>query len=196
MKLKLICMALALILSTICAAENSEAVSSEGRRKSHELTLTASEHMNLLEYDKALPLLEEAIKLNPENQSAMRYLLIYHQQAVEPLCKSAAEAYYSEHYLEALNIWDKIIVQVPSESRRIQPLIDIAIIKTRGKELERKYEVAYRLIKEGRHGQAQQELKAIIREFPQQERAKKLLADISGSMNSSVIKEHYTNALD
>ncbi|HEB02739.1 MAG TPA: hypothetical protein ENI12_05845, partial [Nitrospirae bacterium] len=33
-------------------------------------------------------------------------------------------------------------------------------------------------------------------EFPQQERAKKLLADISGSMNSSVIREHYTNALD
>jgi tetratricopeptide (TPR) repeat protein len=152
--------------------------------------------MHKKEFDEALSLLERAIKLNPENSTAMRHLLIYNQQVIEPLCKSAATAYFSGQFPEALKIWNRIITQSPSESTRLQPLIDNIILKSRGDELKRKYAVVDILINDGRNKEAENELESILREFPHEADAKRMLADISGSLNSNIMREHYTNALD
>ncbi|MCK4911380.1 MAG: tetratricopeptide repeat protein, partial [Thermodesulfovibrionales bacterium] len=162
--------------------------------KTRELTSKASEHMSRMEYDKALPLLEKAIEMNPEDSAALRYLAIYNQQIIEPLCKSAAEAYFSGNYISAVDNWEKLISRSASESRRVQPLISSAIKKARKQELEKKYQAVNSLMVLGRFVQAAEELEVIIRSFPKEQKARAMLAELSGSLSTNVIKEHYSRA--
>jgi len=186
------------IMITLCAivswSASASAASDENARKASELTARASEHMNRREYDKALPLLEEAVRLNPDDQTAMRYLGIYQQQVIEPLCKSASEAYFSEQYPEAVNRWERIMSISPPESTRMQALIDAAIEKSRIKELSMKYSAVDRLVEQQRYVLAVGELEALLVAFPEEQRARGMLAELSGSLNSSVIRNHYSRA--
>ncbi len=188
------------IMITLCAivswSVSASAASGEEVRKASELTARASEHMNNREYDQALPLLEEAIRLNPDDRTALRYLSIYHQQAIEPLCKGAAEAYFSGQFPEAVSRWEKVISISPPESTRVQALIDTAIEDSRAKELNLKYSTLDRLIGQGRNEQAATELAALLETFPEeqqdprQEHAQRLIVNA----RRSTLKGLYDNA--
>ena len=166
----------------------------EASRKARELTLRAAEHMNNKEYNKAIPLLEKAIEVNPEDPDALRYISIYNQQIIEPLCRSAADAYFKGKYTRAIDNWQKIINYSASESQRIQPLIDYALIKARKQELEVRYQAVNRLMDQERFIHAAEELEAIIESFPGEQKARAMLAKLSGSLSTNVIREHYLQA--
>ena len=186
------------IMITLCAivswSLSASAASGVDVRKAYELTNRASEHMNRREYDKALPLLEEAVRLNPDDQVAKRYLTIYRQQVIEPMCKSAAEAYFTGQYPEAIGKWERIIGLSPAESTRVQALIDVAIGKTRKKELGMKYSAVDRLLEQSLYVQAVVELEALLAAFPEEQRARGMLAELSGSLSTNVIQDHYSRA--
>lgn len=166
----------------------------EASLKARELTIKASGHMRRMEYYKALPLLEKALEINPEDMAALRYLAIYNQQVIEPLCRSAAEAYFSESYTRAVSNWEKVISQSTSEIRRVQPLIDSTLQKARKQELDVRYHAVSLLMDQGKTVQAAEELEVIVGLFPKEQRARKMLAKLSGSLNTDVIKEHYSSA--
>ncbi len=184
------------IMITLCAivswSLSASAASGVDARKAYELTTRASEHMNRREYDKALPLLEEAVRLNPDDQVAKRYLTIYRQQVIEPICKSAAEAYFTGQYPEAIRSWERIAGLSLPESIRVQALIDAAIGKSRKKELGKKYSAVERLMEQELYVQAVIELEALLAAFPAEQRARGMLAELSGS--TSVIQDHYARA--
>ena len=101
----------------------------------------------------------------------MRYLLIYNQQIIEPLCKSAAQAYFSGQYPTAISKWEQIISKSPMESRRVQTLIDTAITESRQMELKQQYLAVDRLMGEKRYVQAADALEALIADYPEEQRA-------------------------
>jgi len=166
----------------------------EASLKARELTIKASGHMRRMEYYKALPLLEKALEINPEDMAALRYLAIYNQQVIEPLCRSAAEAYFSESYTRAVSNWEKVISQSTSEIRRVQPLIDSTLLKASKQELEVRYQAVSRLMDQKRFVQAAEELEVIIGSFPNEQRARAMLAGLSGSLGMDVIRDHYSRA--
>ncbi len=188
------------IMITLCAvvswSVSAYAASGENARKASGLTARASEHMNRREYEQALPLLEEAIRLNPDNRTAMRYLSIYHQQVIEPMCKSGADAYFSGQFHEAISRWEKIISISPPESIRVQALIDTAIDQSRAKELNLKYSTLDRLMEQERNAQAVTELDALLKAFPeeQQDLRHELAQRLIVNARRSTLKGIYDNA--
>ena len=182
-----------LLLAAFIAPAPSECASSRNARKSVELVEQATELMNKERYDKALPLLEKALKLDPDNTMALRYLNIYHHQIIEPLCKSAAEAYFSGDFPGAVSHWEEILAQSKSEGR-VRALIEEALTRAKEQALKDRYEAVENLMGQERYAQAASELEQIIEDYPDEVRARNRLSEISTSLSTSVIREHYSRA--
>jgi tetratricopeptide (TPR) repeat protein len=145
------------------------------------------------EYERALPLLEEALNKNPNDPMANRYMALYKSRLIEPYCKQAAEAYISGDFSTAVRNWELAIAASPSPLS-IQRLMEMALGDNNKRSVELLYSNVERLIRKGKYDEASQELKKIIAEYPEEKHAKDMLSDLSKKLNYSAVQGHIDKA--
>jgi len=74
-------------------------------------------------FEQALPLLNEAAAIDPLDKTITRWQTLARQQAFEPICRDAAEAFQAENFAKAIETWDKLLKMNPDD-RRISSLIE------------------------------------------------------------------------
>jgi tetratricopeptide (TPR) repeat protein len=141
-------------------------------------------------YQKAVPLLEELLKINPNDGTAIRYMLIYRQQVLEPYCKAAAEAYFSGNYQAAIEQWERIL-QIEPGHPEIQRLINETVVVSDREVIDTLYANVTSFMKEGQHKQASAELEKILQINPGEARATELLAIVNRTVTDTAIKDLY-----
>ncbi len=132
-------------------------------------------------FDNARPLLNEILAIDPSDKTAARYLLLVKQQAMEPLCKDAADAFLIEEYAKAIETWLKLAQMNPDDAR-FPTLIETAKDLITDKTTNEMYEHAEKLIKEGDYKAGIGELEKILSIRPYDRQARTLLTTTKNSV--------------
>lgn len=161
------------------AADDCEKSLAVSARKSRDLTLAAAAHLKNKSPDKALPLLEEAEKKDPENlmvktNRCYYYLLLKDWPQAEASCKEViardprnliahknlARAYFESKQLpQAFNELSAVLAIVPDD---LDALANLAIISRDLKDEEHAKEYAAKALAAGTSGNQAKVLKEII----------------------------------
>lgn len=184
---------IASLILLLTAASPVYALTKAEAQKIEDLKKAALEFYNKSEFDKAIPLLNQALTLDPKDKNALKYLLLFRRQVVEPYCKQAAEFYFSGHIPEAIDKWEAILKIDPRDTR-VQSLIEEASLNNNEKFTENVYGLASSLWKAGRYEEAAKELQKIIDTTPNDKRAKDMLDSANRVLRENKIKELYEKA--
>lgn len=169
------------------------ALSKQEAQKIEDLKKLSMDYFNKSEFDKAIPILNQILALDPKDKNTLRYLLIFRRQIVEPFCKQAAEMYFSGNIPEAIEKWENILKIDPKDTR-VQALIDEAISVSNVKLNDNLYTLANQLWKDGQYEEAVKELNKIIDTYPNEKRAKDMLDSANRVLKESRIKDLYEKA--
>jgi tetratricopeptide (TPR) repeat protein len=185
--------AVAALLLLAVWAQPSGALTREESLKVEKLKIEAVEHFNRGNYEKAVPLLNEVLAIDPEEKTAARYLMIFKRQIKEPYCKLAAEAYLSGNYPDAISNWEKVLQLDPGDMR-VKVLIDETFTATEKTTEEDMFAFANMLLKEGRYEDAEAELRKVLEAFPDNQQAAVMLSSIRRTLTDTTIKRLYEQA--
>lgn len=144
-------------------------------------------------FDQAIPLLKEALAIDPFDKTAARYMALARQQTLEPFCKEAAEAFQNENYAKAIETWDKLLKMAP-EDRRFSALIETTKNLITDKATNEMYEHAEQFMKDGDYKAALNELEKIIAVRPYDTRARSLYNNAKSNVVDVRTKKHYDQA--
>jgi tetratricopeptide (TPR) repeat protein len=180
----------ALLLMVLVTPARGETRAGKTGESPDQLRVQAIELFQQGNYRKAVPILEELLKIDPNDATAIRYLLIYRQQVLEPYCKAAAEAYFSGNYRAAIEQWERIL-QIEPGHPEIQRLINETVVVSDREVTDTLYANVTSFMKEGQHKQASAELEKIIQINPGEKRARELLAIVNRTVTDTAIKDLY-----
>jgi tetratricopeptide (TPR) repeat protein len=169
------------------------ATSGSEKMKASKLVREATELFRAGDYEKSVPMFKQALALNPEDKVALRYINVYNQQVIEPSCKAASDLFFAGDYPRAIKQWEGILRKSPGENR-VQELIEEALAMMGEKNLDSMYAAVDKLISQERFSEAAEELETIIADYPKEKRAKDMLVELSGSLSSNIIRQHYNKA--
>jgi tetratricopeptide (TPR) repeat protein len=168
-------------------------LTNEKREEIEKSKKKAIELFTLGEYEKALPLLEKVLELNPEDKTAMRYKLIFHRQVIEPYCKEAADSYFAGNYPDAITAWEKILKISPND-RRVSSLINETITVTNDDAIKTLYSNVNKLLTGGQIELAMAEIEKILLINPVDERAQEMLSSTKRLVSSNIVRAYYEKA--
>jgi tetratricopeptide (TPR) repeat protein len=186
-------LAIALALALALGASTSSALTRQESLQIKKLKDKAMENFNQGEFNKAVPLLNEIISIDPKDRFAAKYLLIFRRQVKEPYCKMAAEAYMSGNYPEAIAQWKKVLELDPKDMR-VQMLIEETFSASDEDAIDTMLDLANNLLKKGRYEDAESELKKILQSYPGNQQAALMLDSINRTLADTTIKELYERA--
>ncbi|OGW36782.1 MAG: hypothetical protein A2X58_00025 [Nitrospirae bacterium GWC2_56_14] len=144
-------------------------------------------------FEQAAPLLNEVLAIDPFDKTAARYRSLARQQAMEPFCKDAADAFQNEDYAKAIETWDKLLKMNP-EDRRFASLIDTTKSLITDKTTNEMYSHAEKFIQEGDYKSAINELEKILAVRPYDRRASSLLNNAKSNVVDVRTKKLYDQA--
>ena len=144
-------------------------------------------------FDKASPLLNEILSIDPQDKTAARYLGLVKQRAMEPMCREAADAFQNEDYAKAIEMWDKLLKMNPDD-RRFSNLIDTTKNLITDKSTNDMYRHAEQFIKDGDYKSALNELEKILAVRPYDTKARSLYNDAKSNVVDVRTKKHYDQA--
>ena len=186
--------AIAVVMTVfMCTAAWAEPQSPKDLEKIDALKSSAIKFFNRKEYDKALPLLQKVLDIDPQDRVAEKYMLIFNTQIIEPYCKQAANAYLAGDYPNAIAYWEEILKINPDDKRAME-LIDNTIIASDVEVINALYASANKLLDEGRLKLATMDLEKILEIRPKESRARKLIEVAQITLSDSAIKDHYDKA--
>ncbi|GBE33283.1 formate-dependent nitrite reductase complex subunit NrfG [bacterium BMS3Bbin05] len=170
-----------------------EAISQKQLERVEELKKEAVELLRHKEFDKAVPVLNEILSIDPFEKTAKRYLMLARQQSMEPFCKEAATAFMHDDYARAIDIWEKILRMNPDDYR-FSRLIEITKNLISDKAINDMYVHADEFLKKGDKKSAINELEKILFVKPSERRAREMLATARQSTSDIRTKKHYKRA--
>lgn len=177
----------------LCVATGAEAVTPKQAERIEQLKKEVVTLFRQGKFDLAVPLLKEALALDPLDKTAARYLSLARQQAMEPFCKEAAEAFQVEDYAKAIEMWDKLLKMNPDD-RRFSSLIDTTKNLITDKTTSEMYRHAEQFIKDGDFKSATNELEKILAVRPYDTRARSLYNSAKSNVVDARVKKHYDQA--
>jgi tetratricopeptide (TPR) repeat protein len=172
---------------------STEAMTSRQLERIDELKKEATELLKNREFDKAIPVLNEILTIDPLEKTAHRYLNIARQQSIEPFCEEAAEAFMNDDYAKAIGTWEKILRLNPGDYR-FSRLIEVTKNLISDKTIEEMYANAEEFIKAGDRSSAVNELEKILSIKPFDKRAREMLVTAKQSVSDKKTKIHYEQA--
>jgi tetratricopeptide (TPR) repeat protein len=182
-----------LIAFLLLASSPSFALTAEQVQKLEDSKKKAAQLISKGNYNQAIPLLKDVLATDPTDKAAARYLAIAEEQAIEPFCSKAAEAYQAEDYEGAISQWRKISGMAPSDVR-IEKLIELAKSKMHETSMEAMFALVDRFLAEGNYELAVRELENILMIEPGDKRAQALLTSTKETYLNTRLKEHYAAA--
>ena len=144
-------------------------------------------------FEQTAPLLNEILAIDPFDKTAARYRSLARQQAMEPFCKDAAEAFQNEDYAKAIETWDKLLKMNP-EDRRFASLIDTTKNLITDKTTNEMYSHAEKFIQDGDYKSAINELEKILAVRPYDRKASSLLNNAKSNVVDVRTKKLYDQA--
>ncbi|UCG78117.1 MAG: tetratricopeptide repeat protein [Nitrospirota bacterium] len=174
-------------------SSSADAITARQLEKVEELKTEALELLRKKEFDKAVPVLNEILAIDPLEKTANRYLNLAKQQAMEPFCQEAAEAFMKDDYASAIDSWEKILRMNPGD-QRFSRLIEITKNLVSDKTIDEMYSRANDFLEKGDRNSAANELEKILSIKPYDRRAREMLAKAKQSVSSAKTKKHYDQA--
>ena len=144
-------------------------------------------------FEEAIAILNEAIAIDPRDRTVRHYLALAKQQALEPFCREAAEAYQRESYATAIEIWDKLAKMAPEDSR-IPVLIENTRNLVTDKATDDMFDHAEQFRKNGDDRAALSELEKILAIRPYDIRARGMYNTIKNTVVDVGTKNYYDQA--
>lgn len=182
-----------MILLAFLFSGMSEAVTPKQLERIEELKEEAIELLKQKEFDRAIPVLNEILSIDPLEKTAARYLMIARQQSMEPFCQEAAEAFMNDDYAKAIETWERIL-KINPDDYRFRNLIEITKDLISDQAIEEMYSRAEQLLKDDDRESAANELEKILSIKPFESRARKLLVKARQSVADEKTKKHYDQA--
>lgn len=144
-------------------------------------------------FDQAIPLLNEALAVDPFDKTAARFLALAKQQALEPLCREAADAFQAENYALAIDTWGKLSKMAP-EDRRFSSLIETTKNLITDQATDEMFTRAEQFMKDGDFKAALNEIEKILAVRPYDTRARSLYNNAKSNVVDVRTKKHYDRA--
>lgn len=182
-----------LILAVFLSPVIAEAVTAKQQERIEELKQEAVELMKKKEFDRAIPVLNEILGIDPLEKTAARYLMIARQQSMEPFCQEAAEAFMADDYAKAIETWEKIL-KINPDDYRFRKLIEITKNLISDQSIEEMYARAEKFLADNDRKSAANELEKILSIKPFERRARELLVKARQSVADEKTKKHYDQA--
>ncbi|MDA8100275.1 MAG: tetratricopeptide repeat protein [Nitrospiraceae bacterium] len=177
----------------LCTGTIAEAVTPKQVERIEQLKKDAAAFIREGKYDQATPLLNEILAIDPADKTAVRYLALVKQQAMEPMCKDAADAFVNENYAKSIEVWDKLLKMNPDD-RRFASLIDITKNLITDKTTNEMYQHAEKFVADGDYKSAVNELEKILAVRPYDSKARSLLISAKSNVVDVRTKKHYDQA--
>lgn len=181
------------LVCMLCIAANAEAITPKQVERVEQLKKEVVTLFRQGKFDQAMPLLNELLAIDPQDKTAVRYQSLAKQQAMEPFCKDAAEAFQNEDYAKAIELWDKLLKMNPDD-RRFASLIDTTKNLITDKTTGEMYRHAEQFIKEGDYKSAINELEKILAVRPYDTKARGLYNNAKNNVVDARTKKHYDQA--
>jgi tetratricopeptide (TPR) repeat protein len=175
------------------ASVSSEAMTSRQLERIDELKKEATELLKKRDFERAIPVLNEILTIDPLEKTANRYLNIARQQSMEPFCEEAAEAFMNDDYAKAIGTWEKILRLNPDDYR-FSKLIEVTKNLISDKTIEEMYANAEEFLEKGDRSSAVNELEKILSIKPFDRRAREMLVTAKQSVSDKKTKKHYQQA--
>jgi len=183
----------AIIVFMLCIASGAEAITAKQLERVDQLKKDVVSLFRQGKFDQATPLLNEVLAIDPSDKTAIRYLALAKQQAMEPFCKEAAEAFQNDDYAKAIEMWDKLLKMNPDD-RRFAKLIDTTKNLITDKTTSEMYQHAEQFIKDGDYKSAVNELEKILAVRPYDSKARALYNNAKNNVVDARTKKHYDAA--
>ena len=172
---------------------NSEAITLSQLERINELKKEATELLKKKDFDRAIPVLNEILSIDPLEKTANRYLNIARQQPIEPFCEEAAEAFMNDDYAKAIGTWEKIL-QLDPDDYRFSRLIEMTKNLISNKTIKDMYANAEKFLEQGDRKSAINELEKILSINSYDRRAREMLVNAKQSAYDKKTKKHYEQA--
>ncbi len=176
-----------------CVASGADAVTPKQLERIEQLKKEVVVLFKEGKFDKATPLLNEILAIDPFDKTAARYQAIAKQQVMEPFCKDAADAFQNENYAKAIEVWDKLVKMNPDD-RRFAALIETTKNLITDKTTNEMYQHAEQFIKDGDYKSALNELEKILAVRPYDRQARSLYNNAKSNVVDVRTKKHYDQA--
>lgn len=177
----------------LCIATAAEAITPKQVERIDQLKKEVVQLFREGKFELAAPLLNEVLAIDPFDKTAARYRSLARQQAMEPFCKDAAEAFQNEDYAKAIETWDKLLKMNP-EDRRFASLIDTTKNLITDKTTNEMYSHAEKFIQDGNYKSAINELEKILAVRPYDRKASSLLNNAKSNVVDVRTKKLYDQA--
>jgi len=181
------------IVAVLCIATNAGAITPKQLERIDQLKKEVVSLFREGKFEQAAPLLNEVLAIDPFDKTAARYRALARQQAMEPFCKDAAEAFQNEDYAKAIETWDKLLKMNP-EDRRFASLIDTTKNLITDKTTNDMYAHAEKFIQDGDYKSAINELEKILAVRPYDRKASSLLNNAKSNVVDVRTKKLYDQA--
>ncbi len=185
--------ALFFVLLFFLASASTEAMTSRQLERIDDLKKEATELLKKRDFDRAIPVLNKILTIDPLEKTANRYLNIARQQSMEPFCEEAAEAFMKDDYAKAIGTWEKILRLNPDDYR-FSKLIEVTKNLISDKTIAEMYANAEEFLKKGDRNSAVNELEKILSIKPFDRRAREMLVTAKQSVSDKKTKKHYQQA--
>ncbi|MEK6744431.1 MAG: tetratricopeptide repeat protein [Nitrospirota bacterium] len=182
-----------LVMLMFCVASGADAVTPKQLERIEQLKKEVVVLFKEGKFDKATPLLNEILAIDPFDKTAARYQAIAKQQVMEPFCKDAADAFQNENYAKAIEVWDKLVKMNPDD-RRFAALIETTKNLITDKTTNEMYQHAEQFIKDGDYKSALNELEKILAVRPYDRQARSLYNNAKSNVVDVRTKKHYDQA--
>ncbi len=177
----------------LCIATGAEAITPKQVERIDQLKKEVVQLFREGKFEEAAPLLNEVLAIDPFDKTAARYRSLARQQAMEPYCKDAAEAFQNEDYAKAIETWDKLLKMNP-EDRRFASLIDTTKNLITDKTTNEMYAHAEKFLQDGDYKSAINELEKILAVRPYDRKASGLLNNAKSNVVDVRTKKLYDQA--
>ena len=177
----------------LCMATGAEAITPKQVERIEQLKKDVVSLFREGKFEQATPLLNEILAYDPFDKTAVRYRALVRQQAMEPFCRDAADAFQAQDYAKAIEIWDKMLKMNPDD-RRFASLIDTTKNLITEKTANEMYSHAEKFIQDGDYKSAVNELEKILAVRPYDRKASSLLSSAKGNVVDVRTKKLYDQA--
>ena len=181
------------MLFLLGTASVAEAITAKQVERIEQLKKEVTTLLRERKFEQAMPLLNEILAIDPQDRTAERYRSLARQQALEPVCREAAEAFQNEDYAKAIETWDRLLKMNP-EDRRFANLIETTKNLITDKTTSEMYARAETFVKDGDYRSAVNELEKILAVRPYDRQARSLLITAKGNVTDTRTKKHYEQA--
>lgn len=177
----------------LCIATGAAAITQKQVERMDQIKKEVTALFREGKFEQALPLLNEAASIDPLDKTISRYQALAKQQAFEPVCREAAEAFQAENFAKAIETWDKLQKMNPDD-RRISNLIETTKNLITDKTTSDMYQRAEQFIKDNDYKSAMNELEKILAVRPYDGRARSLYNNAKSNVVDVRTKKHYDQA--